>query len=263
MGSNIIAGRPTIRKVARYEGNEGITHRGILDLAKQGTRLMPLDFYRENRAEIVRGFLDCFPLASDIHGSTAPINKTFREANQTYWPEYEGYHVSRDKRTGERILFPLPKTLPDADGKEISVWDAKNSIVLVRIGNVDGKPAIEYEYDGKKGETLLHLNTSEILCAPAPRTFEHYEWKDGVFVKSDSSNYENAYSMAMHEHKNWNGIAAIGGGCIGHCFGIGMNLVFNYDPSLPLGVLAIDKADESEAKRNRPLGWVQSLFRKP
>ena len=171
------------------------------------------------------------PVALNLHGSYAPKGITFAEANRQHGLRYDGYHVSEDLKTGEKILFPLAEKLPDASGKEIIVADAKDSIILVELNIVNGKPTIKYERNAKKNETLLHLDTTGITCVAFPLHDGWYELKNGIFVKSDGSN-PNAIHLLRADSSNWNGFFAMG---------IPFRpevLIVHYPPSQSLGVLA-------------------------
>ncbi len=191
------------------QGKEGKTYREILDLARLGKTPISIEFYNDNKRAVVKELQTCLPMVSDLHGSYAPQGATFREANSRYAGRYDGYHVSEDSKTGERILFPLPKKLPDANGNEVAVADAKDSIILLRLGFSGGKPTIDYSYDAKMNETLVIPNTSDLVCVAFPTIDGWHTLKSGIFVKSGSSD-KNANFLYRADYRNWNGLFAIG-----------------------------------------------------
>ena len=233
MANVINIGGQNIQKVAQFDNSKGKTYREILDLAKQGKTPISIAFYNKNRNAIVNELLAYLPATSDLHGSFAPQGATFKEANSKYGSRYEGYHVSEDSQTGEKILFPMAKKLPDAKGNEITVADAKDSIVLVKLDIVNGKPTIEYDHDAKKNETLVSLNTSDLTCVAFPTKDGWYELQNGIFVKSDSSN-QNANHLSRADGVNWNGLFALGNCDLGYGRGVGADRL----PSDRVGVLA-------------------------
>ena len=234
MANVINIGGQNIQKVAQFDNSKGKTYREILDLAKQGKTPISIAFYNKNRNAIVNELLAYLPATSDLHGSFAPQGATFKEANSKYGSRYEGYHVSEDSQTGEKILFPMAKKLPDAKGNEITVADAKDSIVLVKLDIVNGKPTIEYDHDAKKNETLVSLNTSDLTCVAFPTKDGWYELQNGIFVKSDSSN-QNANHLSRADGVNWNGLFALGDYGLGD---YGRVVVADHLPSSRVGVLA-------------------------
>jgi len=204
-----------IQRIAPFNG-KGKNYREILDLAKEGKTPISVELYNENRNTIwqrkqrestTERLMNYLPAASDLHGSYAPQGATFKEANRKYGSRYDGYHVSEDSQTKEKILFPLAKKLPDESGREITVGNAKDRIILVRIKFVDGKPTIEYEYDAHRKETRLHLNTSDVSCVKFPTKEGSYEFKNGIFARSDDSNANNLYRA---DGVSWNGFFSLG-----------------------------------------------------
>ena len=195
-----------MQKIAQFD--KGKAYKEILDLAKDGKFPISREFYNKNRQEIIDKFLAYLPCTSDLHGSFAPQGVSFRDANQKYRKRYEGYNVSKDSKTGEKILFPLAKELPDAKGNSVNVLDAKDHIILVKLESINGKPTIEYEHDKNKNETLLSLNSGNILCTPFPTNDGFYELQNNIFVKSDISN-PNANYILRADGKNWNGLFAL------------------------------------------------------
>jgi|GEM_PF-5305161 len=176
------------------------------------------------------------PVVSSLHGSYGKFGLTFRESNKDYWPKYDGYHVSDAMNgmnymdgspiyEGEKILFPLPKKLPDAQGKEIIVADAKDHIILAnlevethsvqtrigpfRISREFRVPTIEYEYNRRKKLTIVHVNENNLKCVPFipyPSDDDYYELKNGSFVKSPVP------LMGFHIsrlNENWNGFFSL------------------------------------------------------
>lgn len=224
----------SIQKVAQFDNNKGKNYREILDLLKQGKVPISLEFYNKNRAGIERKLLAYLPAASNLHGSFAPQGVSFEDANKKYGNRYDGYHVSEDPSTGEKILFPLAKKLPDAKGNEVDVPKAKDSIVLVRLDSVDGKPTMEQGHDPKTKETLVQLNTDKIICVPFLTMDGWYELKNGNFEKSDASN-PNANYVWRADGVNWNGVFALGNSGVGN-YG-DRNLIADHGPSNRLGVL--------------------------
>ena len=235
--ANVInIGGQNIQKVAQFDNSKGKTYREILDLAKQGKTPISIAFYNKNRNAIVNELLAYLPATSDLHGSFAPQGATFKEANSKYGSRYEGYHVSEDSQTGEKILFPMAKKLPDAKGNEITVADAKDSIVLVKLDIVNGKPTIEYDHDAKKNETLVSLNTSDLTCVAFPTKDGWYKLQNGIFVKSNSSD-SNANYLHRADDANWNGFFVYG--VVGEVDGGGLRGVLADDwLSHRFGVLA-------------------------
>ncbi len=230
-----IGGR-NLQKIAG-RGSEGKTYREILDLAKQGKIPISLEFYNSNRRAIVKEFSTCLPMVSDLHGSYAPQGATFKEANSGYAGRYEGYHVSEDLKTGERILFPLPKKLPDEKGNEVVVAQAKDSIIMLKLGIAGGKPTIEYSHDAAKNETLVILNTSDLTCVAFPTADGWHTLKGGIFVKSDSSD-KNANYLYRANGRNWNGFFALGDYMNPYIFIYNWNVRADCRPSYPVGLLA-------------------------
>ena len=238
-----------------------IAYRGILDLAKQGKIPFSVEFYNKHIGG-VRVFQ--LPAASNLHGSYAPRGATFGEANAKYGKLYEGYHVSEDYKTRERILFPLAKTLPDAKGNEITVATAKDRIILVKLGIADGKPTIEYEHDAKKRETLIHPMQSEITCVKYPSSYEWYEFKNGEFVESNKKNIEANFLYQANRGENdndpgasWNGFFVFGYGYLAlpekMSYSVGSferDLVSGYPPYQSVKVLTIEKGVAEPAVEN-------------
>jgi len=231
-----------MQKIAQFDNNKGKAYMEILDIAKMGKLPISREFYNKNRQEIRDKFFAYLPCASDLHGSFAPQGVSFRDANQKYGSRYEGYNVSEDSKTGEKILFPLAKELPDAKGNAINVLDAQNHVILVKLESINGKPTIEYEHDKNKNETLLSLNSGNILCTSFPTNGGYYELQNNIFVKSDSSN-PNANYLYRVDGKNWNGLFALGFGYDDRV------LVAGHLPSGRLGVLGKENMDvQAEVK---------------
>ena len=274
-----VANIQKIARFEDQDGNRaGKNYRGNLDTLKQGKVPIPLEFYNrtipgivrdvlayanavpdmsgpcrlqgvsfpeiskecEKRYEIAREFLAYLPAASDIHGSYAPQGVSFSEAGKKYGKRYEGYHVSEGPISGEKILFPLPKKLPDAQGNEVNVLEARDRIILLNLDVADG-PSVDYEHNAKKNETLLHLN-GKLTCVPFPASNGWIEMKNGSFEKSDDSN-PNAIYLWRANGASWNGIFLLG-------FDAGYDhfrsLLANRGPSYLSGVLARDPGATAE-----------------
>lgn len=223
-----------IQPIAKFSGTRGKNYREILDLLKQGKVLISAETYIGNKKEIFKTFREYLPTVAGIHCSYAPLGVSFSDANKKYGKHYEGYHVSEDAFTGEKILFPLAKKLLGKNGIEVDVFSAVDHIILVRLDSVDGKPAIEYEYSAKGKETRLYLNADQSIVR-APVNYHYVELKGGVFTESKSSN-PKAYSIWRSKEENWNGIAILGW-CDPMSFQDDVFLI-NQQPSKRVGVLA-------------------------
>jgi len=249
----------TKQGIPPYDSIGGKKYREILDLAKQGKIPISPEYFNDKIIDKSRSIMHIVPpLASNLHGSCAEAGKTFAEANAKYWSKdsrYKGYHVSKDYKTGEKILFPLAKILPDENGNDIIVADAKDRIILVSLNFKDGEPTIEYEHDAKRKETWVLPEMGAITCVPYPDSYGWHEFKNGVFVKSDKANPNANYLYQANRSEtdwvpeiNWNGFFVFGFGYLALpekiSYSIGSferDLVSGYPPSQPVRVLAFEK----------------------
>jgi hypothetical protein len=252
----------SIQKIVQFDNNRGKNYRELLDLLKQGICPISPESYNTDRHKIVRKLLSYLPAASDIHGSYAPQGVSFADANKQYGRRYDGYHVSEDPITREKILFPLAQKLPDAKGNEVDVLNEKDGIILVRLGSAGGKPSIEYEHDSKKNETRVHPNTDEVICVPFITSDGWNELKNGNFEKSDASNPSANYVWRANS-MNWNGVFSLDNYYFGNHGG---DLVANHAPSSRLGVLGIIEdglaklLEAAEREVGKPGPALQMLF---
>ena len=194
----------------------GMNYKEILDLVKQGKAPIGHVLYARSRESLYRKFSAYLPAASNIHGSYASPGVSFSEASKEYGARYRGYHVSEDKKTDEKILFPLAKTLLGPDGKETDVLQAKNCIILMNLVAADGTPANGYEYDKGKNETLITIGKN------ARQVITHFPSKTGWWVFSESGEFKapaagrhpyydpDASLVVRAEGVNWNGIFFLG-----------------------------------------------------
>ncbi|MEM4348715.1 MAG: hypothetical protein QXN37_04050 [Candidatus Anstonellaceae archaeon] len=237
-------GKIIIKEVATFDGNQGKEYRQIIDIASKGGRLLSLEEYVSNRAEIVKYFRKALPAASNMHCSYAPPDATFADAAHQYGSRYAGYHVSEDLRSGEKILFPLPSRI--WMNQQLVNPVSMTNIAIIIMLEMDGKPTLAYEYDPKRKETLIHINdinAIQIIAFPTESGWYRFTSVRGFEKASGPDSYRAFY--LWRSNRNWNGILSLGRIVRDFTYS-GESIGADHRPSYHLGILTVEKLQESQ-----------------
>jgi len=111
-------------------------------------------------------FEEYFPAYSGLHVSYVPAGVSFKEASEGK----DGKYLVSPYRLGDvNQRLALPESAIDERGRQVSVLEARDRVIVVKIAIVGGKPAVEYHLDASGKEYLiLFSGKAEIYCLPWP-----------------------------------------------------------------------------------------------
>ncbi|MCX6769429.1 MAG: hypothetical protein NT051_01985 [Candidatus Micrarchaeota archaeon] len=118
---------------------------------------------------ILLQFEKYFPAFTDLHVSYAPPGMSFREASEN------GKLVSVYNHGSRTSSLVLPETARGKNGKLISVMDARDHIIIVKIELIDKTPSITYSLNSKETDYEIQFSKqAEVYCLPFPQSSGRY-----------------------------------------------------------------------------------------
>ena len=155
-------------------------------------------------------FGEYFPAFTNLHISYVPPELSFQEASEQGQGKYLVAHYDFGRLSARLIL---PEAAKDESGKMISVKEARDSIIVVKLGIEDGKPTMEYNLDSGGKEYLITISPhAEVYCLPFPKKSGNYaENSLGIPTISPGPEFSGAMAYLGRDDKyNMNTVLVCG-----------------------------------------------------